>query len=42
MPDDPTAINHVGQFCMTPDGQSYAYNYSRGFVDDLYLLEGVR
>jgi eukaryotic-like serine/threonine-protein kinase len=40
MPQDPAGIFN-GDFMITPDGKSYAYNCSR-LLTDLYLVEGLK
>jgi serine/threonine protein kinase len=40
-PDDLTGVVWINPPVMTPDGEAYAYGYSR-FLLDLYLLEGLR
>jgi len=42
IPDDPVAVGNVWNVVIAPDGRSYAYSYIRGFIDDLYVVEGVR
>ena len=44
MPADPTGVVHVmpSPIAISRDGKSYAYNYVRAVVSDLYLVDGVR
>jgi eukaryotic-like serine/threonine-protein kinase len=44
MPADPTGVIHVipSPIAISRDGKSYAYNYIRIVLSDLYLLDGVR
>jgi serine/threonine protein kinase len=41
MPSDPAGVAGLAWICLTPDGESYAYTYSRT-LSDLYLVEGLR
>jgi hypothetical protein len=41
-PQDATGVTWVNNVVIAPDGQSYAYNYHRVFVDDLYVVEGAK
>jgi len=41
MPPDPTGISDIGRVVMTPDGDAYAYAYSR-VLSNLYLVEGLK
>jgi dipeptidyl aminopeptidase/acylaminoacyl peptidase len=41
LPSDPEGVTLVDTVELTPDGQSYAYTYSRQLLD-LYLVEGLR
>src|SRR5262249_24539657 len=42
MPEDPAAVGQISNVLIAPDGQSYAYSYIRGVVDDLYVVDGLR
>lgn len=41
MPSDTTGVSEVLRVLLTPDGEHYAYTYTREF-SDLYLVEGLR
>jgi hypothetical protein len=41
-PRDTTGLTWLISLVMSPDGESYAYNYHRVFVDDLFVIEGVK
>jgi hypothetical protein len=41
MPPDPVGVVEVLRVLLTPDGESYAYTYTRD-LSDLYLVEGLR
>lgn len=41
MPSDATGVSEVLRVLLTPDGEHYAYTYTREF-SDLYLVEGLR
>jgi DNA-binding winged helix-turn-helix (wHTH) protein/Tol biopolymer transport system component len=41
MPPDPAGVVEVLRVLLTPDGESYAYTYTRD-LSDLYLVNGVR
>jgi len=40
-PADPVGVEGVMSILLTPDGQSYAYNYAR-MLSDLYLVDGLK
>jgi hypothetical protein len=40
-PPDPVGVWGVMSILLTPDGQSYAYNYAR-MLSDLYLVDGLK
>jgi eukaryotic-like serine/threonine-protein kinase len=40
-PDDLTGVTLIWNVAVTPDGEAYAYQYSR-FLKDLFLIEGLR
>jgi Tol biopolymer transport system component len=40
--EDPAGARWINPVRIAPDGQSYAYSYTRILVSDLYLVEGVR
>ena len=40
-PPDPVGVSGVTSILLTPDGQSYAYNYGR-MLSDLYLVDGLK
>ena len=42
MPEDPTAVIQISSVVIAPDGRSYVYSYVRAFIDDLYVVDGVR
>jgi Tol biopolymer transport system component len=41
-PEDPTGVSGIGSVRISPDGQSYAYSYSRALAIDLVVVGGVR
>jgi hypothetical protein len=41
MPSDAAGVSAISPPLVTPDGQSYAYNFIRT-LSDLYLVEGLR
>jgi len=41
-PEDSAALIQIGPVVIAPDGQSYAYNYTRAFIDDLYVVDGIQ
>jgi hypothetical protein len=41
-PRDVTGVTWTNKVVIAPDGQSYAYNYHRVFVDDLCIVEGAK
>jgi hypothetical protein len=40
-PDDLTGVTLIWSVAITPDGEAYAYQYSR-LLKDLYLIDGLR
>ena len=41
-PPDLSGLIEIGQVCVTPDGEAYAYGYGRAATSDLYVVEGLK
>ena len=41
-PEGTPFVIQIHPVAIAPDGQSYAYSYVRAFVDDLYVVDGVK
>ncbi len=41
VPADAAGVSGVGRVCLTPDGASYVYNYTR-VLSDLYVVDGLK
>lgn len=40
-PFDPTGVDSISSFQLTPDGRSYCYSFMRS-LSRLYVIEGLR
>jgi hypothetical protein len=40
-PNDPAGVLRIGRVRLTPDGETYAYNYLRN-LSELFLVEGFK
>ena len=41
VPADSAGVSGIGRVCLTPDGASYVYSYTR-VLSDLYVVDGLR
>ena len=42
MPVDPAGVDSIWGFCISRDGQSYGYTYTRVLLSDLFIVEGLK